>query len=222
MKQYLGQQLHWRDLDVAQMAHWPNAVRRWILALLSVALLVGLLAMLVWPRVKDLQTELARIQSTQQQIRQAFAMPPDVLELAPPARLIRVDEETQWLANLLTLTRERHLSAVSLKVQASSEAERKAFADDIDYAVKENARVFHREVPKYSMDWLNQTAVLNLSVQGTYADILAFASDLGLHDEWLGIVSSELEPVRSDQVRWSVKLWCFKENPEKAGRNETK
>ena len=42
MKQYLGQQLHWRDLDVAQMAHWPNAVRRWILALLSVALLVGL------------------------------------------------------------------------------------------------------------------------------------------------------------------------------------
>ena len=205
MKQYLGQQLHWRDLDVAQMAHWPNAVRRWILALLSVALLVGLLAMLVWPRVKDLQTELARIQSTQQQIRQAFAMPPDVLELAPPARLIRVDEETQWLANLLTLTRERHLSAVSLKVQASSEAERKAFADDIDYAVKENARVFHREVPKYSMDWLNQTAVLNLSVQGTYADILAFASDLGLHDEWLGIVSSELEAVRSDQVRWSVK-----------------
>ena len=222
MKQYLGQQLHWRDLDVAQMAHWPNAVRRWILALLSVALLVGLLAMLVWPRVKELQTELARIQSTQQQIRQAFAMPPDVLELAPPARLIRVDEETQWLANLLTLTRERHLSAVSLKVQASSEAERKAFADDIDYAVKENARVFHREIPKYSMDWLNQTAVLNLSVQGTYADILAFASDLGLHDEWLGIVSSELEPVRSDQVRWSVKLWCFKENPEKAGRNETK
>lgn len=222
MKQYLGQQLHWRDLDVAQMAHWPNAVRRWILALLSVALLVGLLAMLVWPRVKELQTELARIQSTQQQIRQAFAMPPDVLELAPPARLIRVDEETQWLANLLTLTRERHLSAISLKVQASSEAERKAFADDIDYAVKENARVFHREVPKYSMDWLNQTAVLNLSVQGTYADILAFASDLGLHDEWLGIVSSELEPVRSDQVRWSVKLWCFKENPEKAGRNETK
>lgn len=222
MKQYLGQQLHWRDLDVAQMAHWPNAVRRWILALLSVALLVGLLAMLVWPRVKELQTELARIQSTQQQIRQAFAMPPDVLELAPPARLIRVDEETQWLANLLTLTRERHLSAVSLKVQASSEAERKAFADDIDYAIKENVRMFHREIPKYSMDWLNQTAVLSLSVQGTYADILAFASDLGLHDEWLGIVSSELEPVRSDQVRWSVKLWCFKENSEKAGRNETK
>ncbi len=222
MKQYLRQQLHWRDLDVVQMAHWPNAVRRWVLAVLSAVLLVVLMVMLVWPRVEQLRSELTHIRQTQQQIRQALSVPPDVLEWVPPARLIRADEEAQWLASLATLAGERHLNAVSLKVQAPSEQERKAFADDINQAVNENAQAFHREAPKYAMDWLNQTAVLHISMQGTYADILAFASDLGMHDEWLGIVSSELEAVTADQVRWSVRFWCFKENVKKAERNETK
>ena len=222
MKPYLRQQLHWRDLDVAQMAHWPNAVRRWVLAVLSVVLLMILMVMLVWPRAEQLQTELMRTHTTQQQIRQALAMPPDVLEWVPPARLIRIDEEAQWLASLATSAGERHLNAVSLQIQEPSDEERKVFADNIAYAVKENARVFHREAPKYAMDWLNQTAVLHISVQGTYADILAFASDLGMHDEWLGIVSSELEAVTADQVRWSVRFWCFKEKVKKADRNETK
>ncbi len=222
MKQYLRQQLHWRDLDVAQMAHWPNAVRRWVLAVLSLALLMILMVMLVWPRAVQLQSELAHIRQTQQQIRQALSMPPDVLKGVPPARLIRVDEEVQWLANIATLARERNLSAVSLKVQEPSETERKAFTDDINQAVKENAQAAHRETPKYAMDWLNQTAILSVSVQGTYADILAFAADLGAHDEWLGIVSSELEAVGADQVRWSVRFWCFKETVKKAERHETK
>lgn len=222
MRQSLRQQLHWRDLDVAQMAHWPNTVRRWVLALLGIALLACLMLMLVWPRVALLETELMRIRSTQQQIRQALAVPPDVLELVPPARMIRADEEAQWLASLLASTRERNLSVVSLKLQEPSETERKALADAIDYAVKENARTFHREALKYSTDWLSQTAVLNISVQGTYADILGFASDLGRHNEWLGVVSSDLEAVGSDQVRWSVRFWCFKENVKKAERNGTK
>ena len=66
MKPYLRQQLHWRDLDVAQMAHWPNAVRRWVLAVLSVVLLMILMVMLVWPRAEQLQTELMRTHTTQQ------------------------------------------------------------------------------------------------------------------------------------------------------------
>ena len=104
------------DLDVAQMAHWPNTVRRWVLALLGIALLACLMLMLVWPRVALLETELMLIRSTQQQIRQALAVPPDVLELVPPARMIRADEEAQWLASLLASTRERNLSVVSLKL----------------------------------------------------------------------------------------------------------
>ena len=222
MKQYLRQQLHWRDLDVAQMAHWPNAVRRWVLAVLSVVLLIVLMVMLVWPRVVQLRSELTHIRQTQQQIRQALSMPPDVLEWVPPARMIRADEEAQWLGSIATSARERNLSAVSLKVQEPTETERKAFADDINQAVTENTQAVHRETPQYAMDWLNQAAVLHISVQGTYAEILAFASDLGAHDEWLGIVSSELEAAGADQVRWSVRFWCFKEAVKKAGHHEAK
>ena len=47
MKHLFGQQLYWRDLDVRQVVYWPTAPRRWLLALLSVLLFAGLVALLV-------------------------------------------------------------------------------------------------------------------------------------------------------------------------------
>ena len=41
--------------------------------------------------------------------------------------------------------------------------------------------------------------------------LLAFVAVLGAHDEWLAIRDVELEAVGSNQVRWSVVLWYFKE-----------
>ena len=78
---------------------------------------------------------------------------------------------------------------MSLKLQEPSEAERKALADAVDYAVTENARTFHREAVEIfnGLD-LSQTAVLNISVQGTYADI-GSCPDLGvIMNGWRRIV----------------------------------
>lgn len=216
MKRTFGSQVNWRDLDVMQMAHWPNAPRRGFLALLAVLLCAGLMAMLVWPKFTQLQSERAQIAATQAQIHQALRVPPNILDQVPPVRMIRHDEEAVWLADLATTARERQLTAIAFKTQALSEERRKQVQEDIQRAVQENARLFGQLASDLPMDWLKQTALLNLTVQGSYADILAFVSDLGAHDEWLAIQNIELEAVGHNQVRWSVNLWYCREEKSDA------
>ena len=83
MKHLFGQQLYWRDLDVRQVVYWPNAPRRWLLALLSVLLFAGLVALLVWPKLIQLRDEQARIQNAQNLIEQALRVSPNVLDQVP-------------------------------------------------------------------------------------------------------------------------------------------
>lgn len=210
MKRYFGQQIHWRDLDLAQMAFWPNAPRRWVLTLFSVLLLLGLMWGWVWPQAKRLQTELNHIQATQQQIRQSFALAPSVLAQMPPVRMIRHDEEPEWLANLASTARARQLNAMSFNVSEPSDAQRQKIRELVQYVVQQNSQLF-QSVGDLPMGWLNQIGMVQISVQGSYTDVLGLVSDLGTHDEWLCIESSELDAVGSDQVRWNVSLWYFKE-----------
>lgn len=214
MKHLFGQQLYWRDLDVRQVVYWPNAPRRWLLALLSVLLFAGLVALLVWPKLIQLRDEQARIQNAQNLIEQALRVPPNVLDQVPPIRIIHPNEEAIWLANLANTASQNNLSKVSLKVKGTPEEQRKQIQEDIQYSTQENARLFGRTATNAPMDWLKQTWVLNLSVQGSYPDILAFVTDLGKHDEWVAVRAVKLEAVGQQQVRWTADFWYLKEgNP---------
>lgn len=214
MKHILGQQVYWRDLDVGQMAHWPNAPRRWLLALLSVLLFAGLVTFLVGPKVTQLRDEQTRIQTAQNQIDQALRIPPNVLDQVPPIHAIHSNEEATWLANLANTASQRNLSKVSLKVHETPEDQRKQMQEDLQYSAQANARLFGRTAINTPMDWLKRTWVLSLSVQGSYADILGFVTDLGMHDEWVAVRGVKLEAVGQQQVRWTADFWYLKEgNP---------
>ena len=210
MKSNLGHQLQWRDLDLARMPFWPNAPRRWLLALLAGLLLLAFMMALVWPQAQRLRSELNHIQSLQQQIHQTLSMAPSTLAQVPPARMIRNDEGPAWLADLASSARARQLSAVTLKVSEPSESQRQELRGLIRFVMRKNGTLSGNE-ENLAMDWINQTGLLELSVQGRYADILSLLDDLGAHDEWLAIESSALEAIGTDQVRWHIQLWYFKE-----------
>lgn len=221
-RRFFGQELHWRDLDLAQMPFWPNIPRRGLLALLAVALLVFSFSMLVWPQLQLLQAEINHIQGVQQQIRQTLMIAPIGSMQIPPARMIRHGEEPEWLAHLADTARQRQLNSVSVKVSEPSDAQRQQMREKVQFVVQQNAQMF-QGANNMQLGWLQQTGMVDAEVQGTYAQILAFASDLGGHDEWLCVDTSELEAMGSDQVRWHVRLWYFKEATVKqAGPNAAK
>ena len=215
-----GSLSHWRDLDVAQMPYWPNAPRRWVLAIMGLLICGILTTLFVSPRVEQLNIAQKRIQSNQQQIIQLSQVVPKDFGDIPEINPVASDEENLWLTSWAQLARKHQLETIDLKIHEPTESEVKQGQQKIETTIKEKFRKFNKPPPNsLSSDWLNQVALLNIAVQGSYGDILAFAQDLGLSDQWLGIESAEVSALDNKEVRWQAQLWFYREAKAKRGEH---
>ena len=103
MSNYWARVRRWRDLDLAQMHLWPNAPRRWTVAILA-ALLLGLCVFyFILPRYERLAEEQKQVLNTQNQIIKAYQTTPLSLSDIPPIRQIKRDQESVWLSRSNTV-----------------------------------------------------------------------------------------------------------------------
>ncbi|MBS1175523.1 MAG: hypothetical protein H6R05_1654 [Burkholderiaceae bacterium] len=211
MSDYVRRNTRWRDLDMAQMHLWPNAPRRWTVAFLA-ALLLGL-GVFYWivPRYERLTEAQKQVLDTQNQIIKAYQTSPVSLTNIPPIRQIKRSEESVWLSDLASLAHNHHLNAVVLKTHELDETERTRLREQIQTAVKNNPQWVNKQGGDLPLDWLAQVGWVDISAQGSYADVLAFVSDLGAHDEWLAVGGVELNAINQTQVHWHGGFWYYKE-----------
>ena len=211
MSDYLRRNTRWRDLDLAQMHLWPNAPRRWTVAFLAVLLLGLCVFYFILPRYERLAEEQKQVLNTQNQIIKAYQTSPISLADIPPIRQIKRSEESLWLSDLASLARNHRLNSVVLKTHELAETERNQLREQIQTALKNNPQWVNKQGGDLPLDWLAQVGWVDISAQGSYADVLAFVSDLGAHDEWLAVGGGELNAINQMQVHWHGGFWYYKE-----------
>jgi hypothetical protein len=166
---------------------------------------------LLLPRYTRLVEEQKQVVNAQKQILKTYQVSPLSLSDIPPARQIKRAEEGVWLSGLATLARSHHLMAVVLKTHDLDETEHKQLRDYVQMAIKKNPKLPNKEGTDLPLDWLDQVGWIEMSVQGSYKDVLAFVTDLGLHDEWLAVEVIELKATQQNQVHWQGGFWYYKE-----------
>ena len=151
MSNYWARVRRWRDLDLAQMHLWPNAPRRWTVAILA-ALLLGLCVFyFILPRYERLAEEQKQVLNTQNQIIKAYQTTPLSLSDIPPIRQIKRDQESVWLSDLASLARKHHLHSIAFPAISTG-----AYA----YPLDEAARI----ALLTCTEWINANADYGMSV----------------------------------------------------------
>lgn len=212
----------WRELDLAQMPFWPNSPRRWTLALIALLLLLILGLNTLLPRLSQLDGEQHQTQQLQQQIHQLYQTSPQLLTNLPPVRPIRHAEESAWLAGLATQARNHSLSRVDISNHDLTDAERVKFREYIQNTTPSSLQLINKDGLNLPLDWLDQVGWVQIDVQGSYTDVLSYAADLGMHDEWLAVNHVTTKAVDENQVHWQISFWYLKEATPKSEARDGK
>lgn len=211
MSNYWARVRRWRDLDLAQMHLWPNAPRRWTVAILA-ALLLGLCVFyFILPRYERLAEEQKQVLNTQNQIIKAYQTTSLSLSDIPPIRQIKRDQESVWLSDLASLARKHHLNSVVLKTHELDEGQRGQLRERVQSALKDNPQWINKQGVDLPLNWLNQVGWVHITAQGSYSNLLAFVAELGARDEWLAVDGVELNATKHNQVHWQGGFWYYKE-----------
>ncbi len=209
----------WRDLDLAQMHLWPSAARRWTIAVLALAVLCMGILFLIWPRYEHLLQSRAQISTTQAQILSAVQAPAALNSISTLIPTVSDSNQSAWLTGLAQAAHQHHLTMVVIKARELDEAGRTQLRD---LAIKSSNVTGSAAAPTganlqrdASADklpsWLTPIAQVNIEVQGRYSDVLAFASELGASEQWLGVGSAQINGLNQGQVKWQAGLWYQKE-----------
>ena len=216
MKHIFGERRHWQNLDLEKMPYWPNAPRRWVLTLFGVILFILVGVLWLWPRLDQLHVREGQIQIKQQEIVEILRAQPLSLDESVRVRKITRAQEGGWLAGIAGLARDKKLKTAMVKVRYPDENERNDFAANVQEKIQKDPRLVRQVNFARQSGWENSLGVLEISVQGAYANVVDFVSELGAREEWLAIQNIELDGVDGDQVSWSAVLWFYKEAENEA------
>ena len=199
---------NWRDLDVAQMQHWPNAPRRAFIGFCGVLLL----ALLVWffliPFYAQYQAAQSQTHNLQQQYQQA-AQKKHAIELQKNAakwhgvQLVANKDVTAWVSQFADSAQENGLKNLLIKVVTSKPAGAAAngtnAADKSDFP-KSNAMFNHPNVGQLTVEGV-----------GSYANLIQWLETLNEQDEILNIDELSLQAATDTDVRWQLRVLFSRE-----------
>lgn len=199
---------NWRDLDVAQMQHWPDAPRRSFLGLcgaLLFALFVWFMLMPFYGQYQAAQLQTSNLQKQYQQgvqRKQAIELQENAAKMHG-VQAVANQDVAAWISNFANSAQENGLKNLSVKVVASkttSSMPNGSNATDKTENVKNDAMLNHPNVGQLMVDGV-----------GSYASFIHWLESLNEHDEILSIDELNLQAATETDVRWQFRLLFSRE-----------
>ena len=185
----------WRELDVEQMANWDDVPRRGLLALLAFILFFAIGLYAVMPAYVRRQKEYARTQVLQQQYVAAIQSTERMVALqntseAQALRPLSPAALSSWMVSLADNAEVRGLESVNIKPIAPTQSEAST-------KTANNASI----------------GKILISVEGSYADILKWWSNVSSMPLVLSMDHIELTGTTPNRVRGQVQV-SFAQEPQ--------
>ncbi|TDR33009.1 hypothetical protein [Hydromonas duriensis] len=180
----------WRDLDVAQMAFWPNTPRR-LFELFGGLMLVAVLSYLcVWPKYREWQAaqqQTALLQEKYVQAVQLSDLPSR--SMVPVVKTIPKTERANWLSDFALMSQSAGFR--TLKVTPI-------------YVSNEQPPI---QKPS-GADFVNSSRVgqVNVSGEGEYAALLKWVAALSARDDILSVDEMTVQGIASGVVQWQARI----------------
>ena len=194
---------NWRDLDVAQIVHWPDVPRRFFLALCAVLLAAALAWFLLVPMYEALNIEKNQTKVLQQQyIQMAQHVARNDREKAMAQshgiKAIPASGLPAWLSEFAKVTQAQHFSEVSVKpiydTPSSSNAGGGVSGERINQLLDDP-----------------NVGILMVSGVGQYDDLLNWATVMSVREEVLGVDEMTLTGDTAGRVRWQARVFFAQE-----------
>ena len=194
---------HWRDLDVAQIVHWPDVPRRFFLALCAMLLTAGLAWFLLMPMYDMLNIEKNKTKVLQQQYIQMVqhAAKNDrekAMAQSHGIKAIPIAGLPAWLSEFAKVTQAQHFSEVSVKPVYDTPSNPSAGGDTS--GEKKNQLLNNPNV-----------GFLVVSGVGQYDDVLNWATVMSVREEVLGVDEMTLTGDTAGRVRWQARVFFAQE-----------
>lgn len=194
---------NWRDLDVAQIVHWPDAPRRFFLALCGLLLAAGLAWFLLMPMYDSLNIEKKQTKTLQQQYIQmvqhvAKNDREKAMAQSHGIKAIPIAGLPAWLSELAQVTQAQHFSEVSIKPV---------------YETPSNSATSVGAGGEKKNQLLGDPHVGHLIVGGVgqYDDLLNWATVMSVREEILCVDEMSLTGDTAGRVRWQARVFFAQE-----------
>lgn len=196
---------NWRDLDVAQIVHWPDAPRRFFLALCAVLLTAGVAWFFLMPMYEALNVEKNQTKVLQQQYvqmvqRAAQNNREKAMAQSHGIKAIRIAELPAWLSEFAKVTQAQHFSEVSVKPVYDAPASSSVGAAGSASENKKSQLLGNPHVGH-----------LIVGAVGQYDDLLNWATVMSVREEILGVDEVTLTGDTEGRVRWQARVFFAQE-----------
>ena len=199
---------NWRELDVAQIMHWPDVPRRFFLALCVTVLSAVLMWFFLMPMYETLNVEQSQTKTLQQQyIQMAQHVAKNDREKAMAQshgiKAVPAADLPAWISDFAKVTQAQNFSEVSVR----------PIYEATPNASTHNSTVVEGEAAGGGKHILNSPYVGSLMVSGvgTYDDVLNWATVMSVREEVLGVDEVNLKGDTAGRVRWQARVFFARE-----------